>query len=96
MAAGRCERTGDPLVPARAVRIRCDGGWSLCPQERTRYAHFEFCRCRRSFAARRTVNTVRSFVGPPKRSYDPDELLQNQFYRRYGLETSGDVGTQAN
>ena len=31
-----------------------------------------------------------------KRHYDPDELLQNQFYRRYGLETSGDVGTQAN
>jgi hypothetical protein len=31
-----------------------------------------------------------------KRHYDPDELLQNQFFRRYGLETSGDVGTQAN
>lgn len=31
-----------------------------------------------------------------KRHYDPDELFQNQFYRRYGQETSGDVGTQAN
>ena len=31
-----------------------------------------------------------------KRHDDPDALLQNQFCRRYGLETSGDVGTQAN
>ena len=32
MAAGRCERTGDPLVPARAVRIRCDGRLVAMPQ----------------------------------------------------------------
>ena len=31
-----------------------------------------------------------------KRHYDPDELFQNQFYKRYGQEVSGDVGTQAN
>jgi hypothetical protein len=31
-----------------------------------------------------------------KRHYDPDGLLQNQFCRRYSLETTGDVGTQAN
>ena len=31
-----------------------------------------------------------------KRHDDPDALLQNRFFRRYGLETSGDVGPQAN
>ena len=30
-----------------------------------------------------------------KPNYDPDALLQNQLYRRYGLGTTGDVGTQA-
>ena len=32
MAAGRYERTGDPLVPARAARIRCDGGGRYAPK----------------------------------------------------------------
>jgi hypothetical protein len=48
--------------------------------------------------AERTCRDVR-FVpidGVSKRHYDPVELLQNQFDRRYGLETSDDVGTQAN
>ena len=31
-----------------------------------------------------------------KRHYDPDELFQNQFYRRYGQEASGNVGAQTN
>ena len=31
-----------PKKPARAVRIRCDGGWSLCPQERTHFGRCEY------------------------------------------------------
>jgi hypothetical protein len=30
--AGRCEWTGDPLAPAHAVRIRCDGRSVAMPQ----------------------------------------------------------------